>query len=70
MNQGDYILEESGKIALTANQLACLTQNLLDREVDLAVLSAELTKLADMSTRIIVSIREQVLSLQERELQE
>ncbi len=57
MNQPEYILEESGKIALTANQLASLSQILLDLEVDSVVLSGELSKLEALSIRIAESLR-------------
>ncbi len=63
MNQPEYILETSGKIALTGNQLASLSQILLDLEVDLVVLSKEQSRLADMCSRIGNSMREVRLPL-------
>ncbi len=44
--------------------------SLLEVEVDLVVLSKELTKLADLSTRIVNSLHELRLSQQEQELQD
>ncbi len=70
MNQPEYILEDSAKIALTAKQLANLLQSLTMVEVDLVVLSKELTLLAGMSTRIGNSLRELEVSLSEQELQD
>ncbi len=43
-------------------------QSCLDMEVDLVVLSQELYKLADLSTRIVNSLRELRVSEQEQEL--
>lgn len=45
-----------------------LVRNLLDLEVDLVVLSLELTKLAGLSTRTKDTIRTRRLCLQEQEL--
>jgi len=43
-------------------------QTLTDLEVELAVLSRELTRLEGLSTRIVSSLHELRLSLQEQEL--
>ncbi len=61
----EYILEESGRIALTANQLASLSTSLLALEVELVVLSKELSLLVDTSQRIGSSMRRVRLPLQE-----
>ncbi len=70
MNQPEFILEDSGKIALTANQLANLLQRLVSVEVDLVVLSKELIRLGSFSKNITRELRELVLCSQEQELQE
>ena len=60
----EYILAESEKIHLTANQLVNLNQRLLDMEVDLVVLLKEHSKLDAMSTRIVTHLREVRSSLE------
>ncbi len=69
MNQSsmepEYILEESGKMPLTGNQLACIIQELLDLEVDSVVLFKELTRLEGISGRIRDSLQGLRLSVQE-----
>ncbi len=57
MNQPEYSVV-SEEIHLTEKLLACLIQNLQAQEVDLVVLSKELSLLEDMSIRIGNSIRE------------
>ncbi len=61
----EYILEESGKIALTANQLASLSTALLGLEVDMVVLCKELSDSVDTFTEIKDSIRRLHLPLSE-----
>ncbi len=54
-------------IFLHKDHIAHLVQKLLDLEVDSVVLSKELTKLGDMSSRIDESCRDLRLSLQEHQ---
>ncbi len=60
----EYSVVESEKIHLTENQLACIIQSFLAREVDLVVLSKELiTQAASLSDTIVElrNLRQQVL---------
>ncbi len=62
----EYILEESGKMRPMAKQLDCLSQTLLAVEVDLVVLSKEVSKLVNFLDATIVQVRG--LRLSESEL--
>ncbi len=69
MNQSqtvpEYSVEESEKTHLTVKQLVCISQMLLDQEVDSRVLQKELESLVDLSGRISVSLRKVRSLLQE-----
>ncbi len=58
---------ESEKMHRMENLRACLIQDYLDKEVDLAVLFQELTKLVGLLGRIGDSYRAQRLSVSEQE---
>jgi len=66
----EFTVLDSAKIALTANQLANLIQELRALEVDSVVLYKEVSKLEGFSGRIADDIRALVLSLRELESQE
>ncbi len=63
----EFILEESEKTHLTERQQACLSQILLDLEVDLRAYTKELSTLVTFLGRIQNSVRELRLSLLEQE---
>ncbi len=61
----EFILADMEKTVLTGSLQVCLSRTLLNLEVDLVVLSKELTKLGNMSTRIGIDIR----NLRQQELE-
>ncbi len=63
----EYLLAESEKTLLTGKQLAFIVQQLQDMEVDSVVLSKEFKLRLAMLDRIINSLRELRLSVQEQE---
>ncbi len=67
MNQPEYTVAESEKISPQWDLSRITFQMLTDLEVDLVVLSRELSTLVDTSTKIIASIRELRLSQQDTE---
>ncbi len=67
MNQPEYILADSEKISQPWDHSKVTFQILLDLEVDLVVLHRELSRLADMCTRITGSIHEFRVSELEQE---
>ncbi len=53
----EYIVQESEKTHLTENQLACISQRLLDLELSMVLLSRQHTSLGSTFIRIGDSLR-------------